>query len=59
MRPVAAIVQQANRFDLLRCRCPVCLGLDAAHPGEAFQLALFPYRPTGSNRGPLKRRTTT
>lgn len=46
MIPPPAIVQQADRFDLLRCRCPVCLVLDAQHPGEGFQLALFPYRPT-------------
>lgn len=44
-RPPAVIVQQADRFDLLRCRCPTCLLLDAQHPGEGFQLALFPYRP--------------
>lgn len=42
----AATVRQADRFELLRCRCPECLALDAAHPGEGFQLALFPYRPT-------------
>ncbi len=47
-----AIVQQADRFELLRCRCPECLTLDAAHPREGFQLALFPYRP-----GPLVRLT--
>ncbi|QTH19690.1 hypothetical protein HRJ34_15710 [Rhizorhabdus wittichii] len=41
----SAIVIQADRFDLLRCRCPVCLLLDARYPAEGFQLALFPYRP--------------
>mgnify|MGYP000028130580 CR=1 FL=1 len=41
-----AIVQQADRFELLRCRCPECLALDALHPREGFQLALFPYRPS-------------
>lgn len=40
-----AIIAQADRFDLLRCRCPVCLLLDARYPTEGFQLALFPYRP--------------
>jgi hypothetical protein len=40
-----AIVQRADRFELLRCRCPECLALDALHPGEGYQLALFPYRP--------------
>ena len=39
-----AIVIHADRFDLLRCRCPTCLALDAQFPGEGFQLALFPYR---------------
>lgn len=38
------IIVQADRFALLRCRCPQCLVLDARHPGEGFQLALFPYR---------------
>lgn len=26
-----------------RCHCPQCLMLDAMHPGEGYQLALFPY----------------
>lgn len=30
--------------DPLRCRCPECLMLDALHPGEGYQLALFPYQ---------------
>lgn len=38
-----AIVAPADRFELLRCRCPVCLILDAQFPREGFQLALFPY----------------
>jgi len=44
MKP-APIIIQADRFDLLRCRCPVCLVLDARYPTEGFQLALLPYRP--------------
>jgi hypothetical protein len=39
-----AIVIQADRFELARCRCPRCLALDALYPNEGFQLALFPYR---------------
>jgi hypothetical protein len=45
MKPAPSIVIQADRFDLLRCRCPVCLVLDGRYPNEGFQLALFPYRP--------------
>jgi hypothetical protein len=41
--PPPAIVQPADRFELLRCRCPRCLRLDARFPGQGFQLALFPY----------------
>lgn len=37
----APIVRQAE--DPLRCRCPECLALDIAFPGEGYQLALFPY----------------
>lgn len=37
--PVVAPVE-----DPLRCRCPECLMLDAQHPGEGYQLALFPYQ---------------
>jgi hypothetical protein len=39
-----AFIRQADRFELLRCRCPVCIGLDLAFPREGYQLALFPYR---------------
>lgn len=39
-----AIIQQANVFDLQRCRCPRCAILDARFPDQGFQLALFPYR---------------
>lgn len=39
-----AIVRQADRFELLRCRCPECLMLDRAFPLSGYQLALFPYR---------------
>lgn len=51
--PVAppAIVQQADRFELARCRCPTCLVLDGMFPG-AFQLALFPYVRMGKPRTP-------
>lgn len=38
-----AIFAPACRFEMLRCRCPECLILDVRHPGEGFQLALFPY----------------
>ncbi|WP_156397428.1 MULTISPECIES: hypothetical protein [unclassified Sphingomonas] len=50
MNPAPAIVIQADRFELLRCRCPVCLLLDARYPAEGFQLALFPYRPARRER---------
>jgi len=29
--------------DPMRCRCPECLALDVMHPGEGYQLFLFPY----------------
>ncbi len=45
-----AIIIQASRFDILRCRCPVCMVLDARYPGEGFQLALFPYRIVPAER---------
>lgn len=41
----AAIVIQADRFELARCGCPTCLQLDAAYPREGWQLAFWPYRP--------------
>lgn len=40
LEPVA-YVQQVE--EPLRCRCPICLVLDARHPTEGFQLHLFPY----------------
>lgn len=50
VKPAPAIIIQADRFDTLPCRCPLCLVLDARYPGEGFQLALFPYRPAVSRR---------
>jgi len=50
MTSAPAIIIKADRFDTLRCRCPLCLVLDARYPGEGFQLALFPYRPAVSRR---------
>jgi hypothetical protein len=44
MLPRPAIIIQADRFELLRCRCPECRVLDARFPAEGFQMALFPYR---------------
>jgi mRNA-degrading endonuclease toxin of MazEF toxin-antitoxin module len=49
-----AIVIQADRFELLRCRCPVCMVLDARYPGEGFQLALFPYRSMPAEQRPRR-----
>lgn len=46
-----AIVAPADRFELNRCRCPACLGLDARYPGQGFQLALLPYIVTPSPLG--------
>jgi len=45
-RSAPAIVVQADRFDLHRCRCPTRLILDAQFLGT-FQLALFPYELDG------------
>lgn len=45
-----AIVAEADPFDLNRCRCPLCLRLDARYPVEGFQLALFPYRMSTKSR---------
>lgn len=39
--PAAPIVRLVE--DPLRCRCPECLQLDLLHPGEGYQLSLFPY----------------
>jgi len=51
MAPAAII--RVDRFAALRCRCPQCLVLDAQHPGEGYQLALFPYRiSTAPRRAP-------
>jgi hypothetical protein len=47
----AAIIQQADRYELLRCRCPLCLALDAQFPTQGFQLALFRFMPA---TGPLR-----
>ncbi len=41
-RPIAAIVQQADRFELARCHCATCRMLDRRYPAEGFQLTLFP-----------------
>lgn len=41
-RPVAAIVRQADRFELARCHCETCRMLDRRYPGEGFQLTMFP-----------------
>lgn len=41
----AAIVIQADRFELLRCRYPSCLALDAQHPREGWQLSFWRYAP--------------
>lgn len=45
--PAAAIMSAAPIVrlveDPLRCRCPECLQLDLLHPGEGYQLQLFPY----------------
>lgn len=38
LKPIVRVVK-----DPLRCRCPECLQLDLLHPGEGYQLALFPY----------------
>lgn len=38
--PIVRLVE-----DPLRCRCPECQRLDALHPGEGYQLALFPRLP--------------
>jgi len=32
------------------CTCPECRALDAAHPGEGYQLALPGGRPAGETR---------
>lgn len=41
--PLPAITQEVEQFG--RCTCPTCRELDLRHPGEGYQLALFPYRP--------------
>lgn len=50
--PPPAIIVQAERFDVLRCRCPECLRLDALYPNEGYQLALFAYRPSVRGKAP-------
>jgi hypothetical protein len=40
LEPIA-IVRPAEDFG--RCACPECKRLDAAFPGEGYQLALFRY----------------
>lgn len=46
-----ALVRRADRFELLRCRCPECLVLDSLFPGQGFQLAFWPYRPPDRRLG--------
>jgi hypothetical protein len=36
-----AIIAPSEDFG--RCTCPTCKRLDAKHPGEGYQLALFRY----------------
>lgn len=49
----SGFVIQADRFELARCRCPMCLVLDVQFPHQGYQLALFPYRPVaGGTRTP-------
>lgn len=39
-----AIVRPADRFEVLRCRCSICVGLDFRYPDEGFQLSLLAFR---------------
>jgi hypothetical protein len=38
------MIVEAYQTMQLRCLCPECLRLDARHPEEGYQLALFAYR---------------
>lgn len=53
--PVAerpAYLAEVRRVLEMRCPCPTCVRLDKRHPGEGYQLALFPYTLQTPNMSP-------